>query len=49
MKVVEAERKETGKYIQNYFAKSNAHKEFIKKQNEYKKLQISKNKLDYIN
>jgi len=38
MKAVEAERKENGKYIQNYFAKSKAHKEFIKKQNEYKKI-----------
>lgn len=38
MKAVEAERKENGKYIKNYFAKSKAHKEFIKKQNEYKKI-----------
>lgn len=40
MKKVEDERKENGKYIQNYFAKSKAHKEFIKK------LQILKNKLN---
>lgn len=38
MKAVEAERKENGKYILDYFAKSKAHKEFIKKQNEYKKI-----------
>ena len=38
MKEVEDERKENKKYIQNYFAKSKAHKEFIKKQNEYRKI-----------
>jgi arginine deiminase len=38
MKTVEDELKENRKYIQNYFAKSKAHKEFIKKQNEYKKI-----------
>ena len=38
MKAVEDERKENGKYILDYFAKSKAHKEFIKKQNEYKKI-----------
>ena len=46
MKVVEDERKKNGTYIQNYFAKSKAHKEFIKKQNEYKKLRILKNKIN---
>ncbi len=46
MKEVEDELKENKKYIQNYFAKSKAHKEFIKKQNEYKKLRILKNKIN---
>lgn len=31
MKAVEDERKENGKYILDYFAKSKAHKEFLKK------------------
>lgn len=38
MKEVEDELKDNGKYIQNYFAKSKAHTEFIKKQNEYRKI-----------
>jgi hypothetical protein len=42
MKAAEDERKENRKenkkYIQNYFAKTKAHKEFIKKQNEYRKI-----------
>jgi hypothetical protein len=38
MKEVKDELKENGKYIQNYFATSKAHKEFIKKQNEYRKI-----------
>jgi hypothetical protein len=42
MKAAEDERKENRKenkkYILDYFAKSKAHKEFIKKQNEYKKI-----------
>tara|TARA_B100001758_G_scaffold76079_1_gene64281 strand:+ start:1626 stop:1856 length:231 start_codon:yes stop_codon:yes gene_type:complete len=46
MKAVEAERKENGKYIQNYFAKSKAHKEFIKNKMNIKKLRILKNKID---
>ena len=46
MKAVEDERKENGKYIQNYFAKSKAHKEFIKNKMNIEKLRILKNKLD---
>jgi isopentenyl diphosphate isomerase/L-lactate dehydrogenase-like FMN-dependent dehydrogenase len=51
MKAVETERKENGKYIQNYFTKSKAHKEFIKKQNEYKKITDIKeqNRLNKLN
>lgn len=51
MKAVEDELKENGKYIKNYFAKSKAHKEFIKKQNEYKKITDIKeqNRLNKLN
>jgi uncharacterized protein YhaN len=51
MKEVEDERKENGKYIQNYFAKSKAHTEFIKKQNEYRKITDIKeqNRLNKLN
>lgn len=38
IQVVENERKENAKYILDYYAKSKAHKEFLKKQNEYKKI-----------
>ena len=34
----ENERKENAKYIMDYYEKSKAHKEFIKKQNEYRKI-----------
>ena len=51
IQVVENERKENAKYILDYYAKSKAHKEFLKKQNEYKKItdmkeQIRLNKLN---
>ena len=51
MKEVKDELKENGKYIQNYFAKSKAHKEFIKKQNEYRKITDIKeqNRLNKLN
>jgi hypothetical protein len=51
MKAVEDELKENGKYIKNYFAKSKAHKEFIKKQNEYRKITDIKeqNRLNKLN
>jgi hypothetical protein len=38
IQVVENERKENAKYIMDYYAKSKAHKDFLKKQNEYKKI-----------
>ena len=51
IQAVENERKENAKYILDYYAKSKAHKEFLKKQNEYKKItdmkeQIRLNKLN---
>ena len=51
IQVVENERKENAKYILDYYAKSKAHKDFLKKQNEYKKItdmkeQIRLNKLN---
>ena len=51
MKEVKDELKENGKYIQNYFATSKAHKEFIKKQNEYRKITDIKeqNRLNKLN
>jgi len=51
MKEVEDELKDNRKYIQNYFAKSKAHKEFIKKQNEYRKITDIKeqNRLNKLN
>ena len=51
MKEVEDELKENKKYIQNYYAKSKAHKEFIKKQNEYRKITDIKeqNRLNKLN
>jgi len=51
MKEVENERKEFKKFILDYYAKSKAHKEFIKKQNEYKKITDIKeqNRLNKLN
>jgi hypothetical protein len=48
---VENESKENAKYIMNYYVKSKAHKEFIKKQNEYRKITDIKeqNRLNKLN
>ena len=51
IKAVENERKENAKYIMDYYEKSKAHKEFIKKQNEYRKITDIKeqNRLNKLN
>ena len=51
IQAAENERKENAKYIMDYYEKSKAHKEFIKKHNEYRKITDIKeqNRLNKLN
>jgi hypothetical protein len=48
IQAAENERKENAKYIMDYYEKSKAHKEFIKKQNEYTDIK-EQNRLNKLN